>query len=242
MGAGSGDAGADQQAALSAPASAQAPSAVSRRLATSNPLSLRGNSNCSRGMFRCLGRGCVRNARYGGRNDVGACGVSPGGGLRPVGIRCAWERRTAWAVDLPAAPSANSPEAPCLVEAFLFSSRSEELSVPQLTEDSGPLHLGLEAFQKLIAVFSVTECYMCQILSSPMRVVRMVGRVEFHYTTSGAVVGKFGEVAFCGLVHQSSASKDWGYQRFLFVGEGAHGGRYGVVLDDAHDLEAGLDS
>lgn len=67
------------------------------------------------------------------------------------------------AVGLPAASSANSPEAPCLVEAFLFSSRSEELSVPQFTEDSGPLHLGLEAFQKLIAVFSVTECYMCQI-------------------------------------------------------------------------------
>lgn len=102
------------------------------------------------------------------------------------------------AVGLPAASSANSPEAPCLVEAFLFSSRSEELSVPQFTEDSGPLHLGLEAFQKLIAVFSVTECYMCQILSSPMRIVRLVGRVEFHYTTSGAVDGKFGGRVFFG--------------------------------------------
>ena len=100
------------------------------------------------------------------------------------------------AVGLPAAPSANSPEAPCLVEAFLFSSRSEELSVPQFAEDSGPLHLGLEAFQELIAVFSVTECYMCQILSSPMRIVRLVGRVEFHYTTSGAVDGKFGAESF----------------------------------------------
>ena len=54
LGAGSGDAGADQQAALSAPASAQAQSAVSRRLATSNPLSLRWECSYSRGMFRCL--------------------------------------------------------------------------------------------------------------------------------------------------------------------------------------------
>ena len=95
------------------------------------------------------------------------------------------------AVDLPTAPSANPAEAARLVKAFLLSSRSEEPSVAEFTEDSGPLHLSLEPLQKLIAVFSVTECYMCQILSSPRRIVRSIGRADFNYTTFGAVVCKW---------------------------------------------------
>ena len=95
------------------------------------------------------------------------------------------------AVDLPAAPSANSAEAARLVEAFLLSSRSEEPSVAEFTKDSGPLHLSLEPLQKLIPVFSVTECYVCQILSSPRRIVRSIGRTDFNYTTFGTIFCKW---------------------------------------------------
>ena len=95
------------------------------------------------------------------------------------------------AVDLPTAPSANPAEAARLVKAFLLSSRSEEPSVAEFTKDSGPLHLSLEPLQKLIPVFSVTECYMCQILSSPRRIVRSIGRADFNYTTFGTVVCKW---------------------------------------------------
>ena len=39
----------------------------------------------------------------------------------------------------------------------------KEPPVAQLTQYSGPLHLGLKSLQQLIAVFSVTERYMCQL-------------------------------------------------------------------------------
>ena len=104
------------------------------------------------------------------------------------------------AVDLPTAPSANPAEAARLVKAFLLSPRSEEPSVAEFTKDSGPLHLSLEPLQKLIPVFSVTECYMCQILSSPRRIVRSIGRIDFNYTTFGTVVCKWVsfDLSMCG--------------------------------------------
>lgn len=131
--------------------------------------------------------------RHGNVNDVDACavlctalasGASSGVGLASCRKAVQGGARLAPpAVDLPAAPSANSAEAARLVEAFLLSSRSEEPSVAEFTEDSGPLHLSLEPLQKLIAVFSVTQCYVCQILSSPRRIVRSIGRTAFNYTT-----------------------------------------------------------
>ena len=60
------------------------------------------------------------------------------------------------------AAAADAAETPGLVEALLFSLRTEEPSVSQLTQDSRPLHLGLEPLQKLVAVFSITECNVCQ--------------------------------------------------------------------------------
>ena len=60
------------------------------------------------------------------------------------------------------AATADAAETPGLVEALLFSLRTEEPSVSQLTQDSRPLHLGLEPLQKLVAVFSITECNVCQ--------------------------------------------------------------------------------
>ena len=139
--------------------------------------------------------------RHGNGNGVGACAVlcttlairgSSRVELRAVGRQYEEGARQAPpAVDLPTAPSANPAEAARLVKAFLLSSRSEEPSVAEFTKDSGPLHLSLEPLQKLIAVFSVTECYMCQILSSPRRIVRSIGRADFNYTTFGAVVCKW---------------------------------------------------
>ena len=58
--------------------------------------------------------------------------------------------------------TADAPEAPGLVETLLFSSRTEEPPVAQLAQNSRPLHLGLKSLQKLFAVFSVTERYVCQ--------------------------------------------------------------------------------
>ena len=68
----------------------------------------------------------------------------------------------AWGRGLAVSASANSAETPRLVETPLFSLRSEEPPVSQLAKDAGPLHLGLEPLQELIAVFSITECYVCQ--------------------------------------------------------------------------------
>ena len=71
------------------------------------------------------------------------------------------------------AATADSAETPRLVEALLFSLRPEEPSVSQLTQDSRPLHLGLEPLQKLLAVFSITECNVCQF-SSPKQIGRVI--------------------------------------------------------------------
>ena len=66
-------------------------------------------------------------------------------------------------VGLAVAAAADAAEAPGLVESLLLSLRTEEPPVPQLTKDSRPLHLGLKSLQKLIAVFSITERYVCQV-------------------------------------------------------------------------------
>ena len=86
--------------------------------------------------------------------------------------------------------TADASEAPGLVEALLLSSRPEEPSVAQLAQNSRPLHLGLKSLQKLIAVFSITERYVCQfslfsILSKTNRAGRSARQKD--YITSGAV-------------------------------------------------------
>ena len=83
LGAGSGDAGADQQAAVSAPASAQAPSEVSRRLATSNPLSLRWDSCDSSGMFRCPVAAVFGTRGMAAVTTLARAGCLPGLGCAP---------------------------------------------------------------------------------------------------------------------------------------------------------------
>ena len=64
---------------------------------------------------------------------------------------------------LAVAATADATEAPGLIESLLLSLRAEEPPVPQLTKNSRPLHLGLKSLQKLIAVFSITERYVCQV-------------------------------------------------------------------------------
>ena len=83
--------------------------------------------------------------------------------------------------------TADSAEAPRLVEALLLSSRAEEPPIAQLTQDSRPLHLGLKSLQQLFAVFSVTERYVCQfsafsIFSKTNRAGHLARRTD--YTTS----------------------------------------------------------
>ncbi len=67
----------------------------------------------------------------------------------------------------PVTAAAHAPEASLLVEAGLLAFGPEEAAVPQLAEDSGALHRGLEPLQKTLAVFTVPKCYIRQGKLSP---------------------------------------------------------------------------
>ena len=91
---------------------------------------------------------------------------------------------------LAVAAAADAAEAPGLIESLLLPLRTEEPPVPQLAKNSRPLHLGLKSLQKLIAVFSITERYVCQvpvfsIFSKTNRAGRSARRTD--YTTIGTV-------------------------------------------------------
>jgi hypothetical protein len=64
---------------------------------------------------------------------------------------------------LAVAAATDAAEAPGLIEPLLLPLRTEEPPIPQLAKYSRPLHLGLKSLQKLIAVFSITERYVCQV-------------------------------------------------------------------------------
>ena len=82
--------------------------------------------------------------------------------------------------------AADAAETPGLIESLLLSLRTEEPPVSQLAKNSRPLHLGLKSLQKLLAVFSITERYVCQvsifsIFSKTNRAGRSARRTD--YTT-----------------------------------------------------------
>ena len=85
-----------------------------------------------------------------------------------------------WGDGLAVSATADASEAPGLVEALLFSPRTEEPPVAQLTQNSRPLHLGLKSLQKLFAVFSVTERYVCQFSILSIFIQKQIGRASRH--------------------------------------------------------------
>ena len=99
-------------------------------------------------------------------------------------------------VGLAVSATADSAEAPGLVETLLLPSRSEEPPVAQLTKYSRPLHLGLKSLQKLFAVFSITERYMCQlsIFSKTNRAGHSARRTDYTTSRTLSCNDKIGEV------------------------------------------------
>ena len=58
---------------------------------------------------------------------------------------------------LPGAAAADAAEAPRLVQARLLALGPEEASVPQLAQNAGPLHRGLEPLQELLTILAFTQ-------------------------------------------------------------------------------------
>ena len=58
--------------------------------------------------------------------------------------------------------AAETSQAALLVQAGLLALRLEVAAVPELSEDSGPLHRGLEPLQEALPVLTIAECYKRQ--------------------------------------------------------------------------------
>ena len=61
--------------------------------------------------------------------------------------------------------AAETSQAALLIQPGLLALRLEVATVPELSEDPGPLHRGLEPFQETFSVLTIAECYKRQINS-----------------------------------------------------------------------------
>ena len=77
-----------------------------------------------------------------------------------------------------AAAAAQTAEAAGLVEPLLLALGPEEPTVPQLAQDSGALHGGLEPLEQLLAVFTVPKRDERQITSPPRAIPTNRGRAN----------------------------------------------------------------